>query len=64
MLSAFDGTSCLNEAAGVYAAITLSRLGKTAEAQNQLKSVLKKDNLSAPVRQWAEQLLQELAPKK
>jgi hypothetical protein len=63
-ISAFDGTTQLNEAGALYAAIVLSRLGRTAEARDQVNSLLKKGSLSPPSKEWAEQLLREWGPKK
>jgi hypothetical protein len=62
-LSLFDGATRLNEAGAIYGAIALTRQGKPTEARGQLKSFLQKDGLSAPMKQWAQQLLQELDPK-
>jgi hypothetical protein len=62
-VSAFDGTSRLNEAGAVYLALALARQGKTADAQAQVEAVLKKESLSAPMKQWAQQLQQELNKK-
>jgi hypothetical protein len=62
--SAFDGASRLNEAGAIYLAIALARQGKTADAQAQVEAILKKDGLSPPMKQWAQQLQQELSPKK
>ena len=63
-LSAFDGVSRLNEAGEIYGAIALGRQGKAKEAQDQLKTVLKKESISAPMKQWAQQILKELEAKK
>jgi len=63
-VSAFDGTTRLNEAGTLYVSIALSRLGKTAEAQDQVNSLLKKGGLSPPMKEWAQQILRELSPKK
>jgi hypothetical protein len=63
-VSAFDGTTRLNEAGALYAAIALSRLGKKAEAQDRVNSLLKKAGLSPPMKEWAHQILRELSPKK
>ena len=63
-LSAFDGVSRLNEAGGIYGAIALARQGKTKEAQEQLKTLLKKESLGAPMKPWAQQILKELETTK
>jgi tetratricopeptide (TPR) repeat protein len=62
-VSRFDGATRLNEAGGLYAGIALARQGKRAEARDQIKTLLQKAGLSAPMKQAAEQLLKELGPE-
>ncbi|HXX94482.1 MAG TPA: hypothetical protein VEN81_12675 [Planctomycetota bacterium] len=64
LTSAFDGTSRLNEAGAIFMALALAREGKTADALAQVEGVLKKGAHSAPMKQWAEKLQEELRPKK
>ena len=62
--SEFDGSTRLNEAGAIYEAIALARLDKAAEARDRIEALLRKDTLSPPMKQWAAQVLQEVAPKK
>ncbi|HUR38678.1 MAG TPA: hypothetical protein VM222_04265 [Planctomycetota bacterium] len=63
-LSEFDGSTRLNEAGAIYEAIALARLAKVSDARDRIEALLRKETLSAPMRQWAAQVLQEVAPKK
>ena len=54
---AFDGRSRLHEAGLVYAAIAKGRMGKHAEARQNLETVLKMKDVTPDTKQWAKQVL-------
>jgi len=63
-ISEFDGVTRLSEAGAIQEAIALARQAKSGEARERIESLLKKETLSLPMRQWAQQILSELGPPK
>lgn len=56
-VSQFDDKSLLAEAGAVYAAITLSQMGKLAEARERFEAIIANQATSHETRDWVKQML-------
>ncbi len=59
-VSSFDGSTRLWEAGTVYSALAKARMGRNAEAKEELRRLISRQDVTVQSRQWAEQLLSSL----